>query len=224
MFQDFPNGLLWLDREPSALAPQELSWMADPVNSLLVLLSAVVLFCDIKDIFVIWRPLVPALLRWKPMVALEHNMQLARTRNRLAVLFVLPVCLCLDYVSLTELPLPAIVAILTGFALLRLLMFTVLKRKRITYEYWTAARHSMYSVFVALAMLMLLSASLLNFLVPKEIVVIVYFAEIAFAYLISLVRELQILSSQCGALRGFLYLCGLELLPASAVISAVILL
>ena len=93
MFQDFPNGLLWLSREALSPASPELSWTDNPVNGILSVVCLLVAMCDIKDFLIIWKPLMPALARWKPLVSLEYNMQLSRTRNRLAGLLFLPFCL-----------------------------------------------------------------------------------------------------------------------------------
>ena len=74
MFQDFPGGILWLSQEAVSPASPELSWTDNPVNGILSVVCLLVAMCDIKDFFIIWKPLIPALARWKPLVSLEYNM------------------------------------------------------------------------------------------------------------------------------------------------------
>ena len=119
MFQDFPNGLLWLSREALSPASPELSWTDNPAGGILSVVCLLVAMCDIKDFFIIWKPLMPALARWKPLVSLEYNMQLSRTRNRLAGLLFLPFCLVADWAGLTSLPLFLFVGVLAGVGLLK---------------------------------------------------------------------------------------------------------
>lgn len=200
-------------------------WSDNPLNGALIIACLVVLVCDIKDFFVLARPLIPGLLRWKPLISLEHNMQLARTRNRLAFLLILPTCLIIDWASLLPLPLLLAFAAIVVFVLLRRMLSLLIQPRRVSQENWNAATRAIYSYFIVLSVLMLISAGILGvFHADLELKKIILYGEIGAFYLLSLTREMQIVSSQCGPLLSFLYLCGLELPPAAAVVSAAVLL
>lgn len=223
MFQDFPNGLLWLSREALSPASPELSWTDNPVNGILSVVCLLVVMCDIKDFLIIWKPLMPALARWKPLVSLEYNMQLSRTRNRLAGLLFLPFCLAADWAGLTPLPLFLLAGVLAGTGLLKWTISRILSHKRVSQDNWNAATNAAFSLFIVLSVISVLSAGIMGaFRVYENVARIVLYAEIGLFYLLSLVREAQILNSNCGPLRSFLYLCALELPPAAVLASAIL--
>ena len=223
MFQDFPNGLLWLSREALSPASPELSWTDNPVNGILSVVCLLVVICDIKDFFIIWKPLMPALARWKPLVSLEYNMQLSRTRNRLAGLLFLPFCLAADWAGLTPLPLFLLAGVLAGTGLLKWAISRILSHKRVSQDNWNAATNAAFSLFIVLSVISVLSAGIMGaFRVYENVARIVLYAEIGLFYLLSLVREAQILNSNCGPFRTFLYLCALELPPAAVLASAIL--
>ncbi len=223
MFQDFPNGLLWLSREALSPASPELSWTDNPVNGILSVVCLLVVMCDIKDFLIIWKPLMPALARWKPLVSLEYNMQLSRTRNRLAGLLFLPFCLAADWAGLTPLPLFLLAGVLAGTGLLKWAISRILSHKRVSQDNWNAATNAAFSLFIVLSVISVLSAGIMGaFRVYENVARIVLYAEIGLFYLLSLVREAQILNSNCGPLRSFLYLCALELPPAAVLASAIL--
>ena len=223
MFQDFPNGLLWLSREALSPASPELSWTDNPVNGILSVVCLLVVICDIKDFFIIWKPLMPALARWKPLVSLEYNMQLSRNRNRLAGLLFLPFCLAADWAGLTPLPLFLLAGVLAGTGLLKWAISRILSHKRVSQDNWNAATNAAFSLFIVLSVISVLSAGIMGaFRVYENVARIVLYAEIGLFYLLSLVREAQILNSNCGPFRTFLYLCALELPPAAVLASAIL--
>ena len=223
MFQDFPNGLLWLSREALSPASPELSWTDNPAGGILSVVCLLVAMCDIKDFFIIWKPLMPALARWKPLVSLEYNMQLSRTRNRLAGLLFLPFCLAADWAGLTPLPLFLFAGVLAGFGVLKWAISRILSHKRVSQDNWNAAVHACFTLFIVLSVISVLSAGIMGvFRVYENVARIVLYAETGLFYLLSLAREAQILNSNCGPLRSFLYLCALELPPAAVLASAIL--
>ena len=225
MFQDFPNGVLWLSQEALPAVQTQMSLSEKPLNVILSVVFLFVVICDIKDFFIIWKPLMPALARWKPLVSLEYNMQLSRTRNRLAGLLFVPFCLASDWAGLTSLPLLPFAAAIVVAGLLKWTVSRILVHKKVSADNWTAATNACFSLFIILAVVSVLSAGIMGaFKVYANVVRIVLYVEIGLFYLLSLVREAQIINSNCGPLRTFLYLCALELPPAAVLASAILFL
>ena len=223
MFQDFPNGLLWLSREALSPASPELSWTDNPAGGILSVVCLLVAMCDIKDFFIIWKPLMPALARWKPLVSLEYNMQLSRTRNRLAGLLFLPFCLAADWAGLTPLPLFLFAGALAVTGLLKWAISRILSHKRVSQDNWNAATNAAFSLFIVLSVTAVLTVSIMGaFKVVTDVVRIVLLVEIGLFWLLSTVREAQIINSNCGPFRTFLYLCALELPPCAALAAAIL--
>lgn len=223
MFQDFPGGTLWLSQEALPAVKTQLSWADNPVNGILSVVCLLVVMCDIKDFFIIWKPLVPALARWKPLVSLEYNMQLSRTRNRLAGLLFVPFCLAADWAELTGLPLLLFAGVMVVTGLLKWTISRILAHKRVSQDSWNAAVHACFSLFIVLAVTVVLTAGILGaFRVEEQVARIVLYVEIGLFALLSLVREAQILNSNCGPFRTFLYLCALELPPAAVLAAAIL--
>ena len=223
MFQDFPNGLLWLSREALSPASPELSWTDNPAGGILSVVCLLVAMCDIKDFFIIWKPLMPALARWKPLVSLEYNMQLSRTRNRLAGLLFLPFCLAADWAGLTPLPLFLFAGALAVTGLLKWAISRILSHKRVSQDNWNAATNAAFSLFIVLSVTAVLTVGIMGaFKVVTDVVRIVLLVEIGLFWLLSTVREAQIINSNCGPFRTFLYLCALELPPCAALATAIL--
>ncbi|MGM9791532.1 MAG: hypothetical protein ACI3Y4_03920 [Candidatus Cryptobacteroides sp.] len=224
MFQDFPNGVLWLSQEALPAVQTQMSLTGKPLNDILSVVFLFVVICDIKDFFIIWRPLAPALARWKPLLALEYNMQLARTRNRLAGLLFVPFCLVADWAGLTPLTLLQFAAAMAVAGLLKWALSRILSHKRVSQDNWNAAVHACFTLFIVLSVISVLSAGIMGaFGVYENVARIVLYVETGLFYLLSLTREAQILNSNCGPLRSFLYLCALELPPAAVLASAILL-
>ena len=223
MFQDFPNGLLWLSREALSPASPELSWTDNPVNGILSVVCLLVAMCDIKDFLIIWKPLMPALARWKPLVSREYNMQLSRTRNRLAGLLFLPFCLAADWAGLTPLPLFLFAGALAVTGLLKWAISRILSHKKVSQDNWNAATNAAFSLFIVLSVTAVLTVCIMGaFKVVADVVRIVLLVEIGLFWLLSTVREAQIINSNCGPFRTFLYLCALELPPCAALAAAIL--
>ena len=223
MFQDFPNGVLWLSQEALPAVQTQMSLSEKPLNVILSVVFLFVVICDIKDFFIIWKPLMPALARWKPLVSLEYNMQLSRTRNRLAGLLFVPFCLASDWAGLTPLPLFLLAGVLAVTGLLKWAISRILSHKKVSQDNWNAAVHACFTLFIVLSVISVLSAGIMGvFRVYENVARIVLYAETGLFYLLSLAREAQILNSNCGPLRSFLYLCALELPPAAVLASAIL--
>ena len=223
MFQDFPNGVLWLSQEALPAVQTQMSLSEKPLNVILSVVFLFVVICDIKDFFIIWKPLMPALARWKPLVSLEYNMQLARTRNRLAGLLFVPFCLASDWAGLTPLPLFLLAGVLAVTGLLKWAISRILSHKKVSQDNWNAATNAAFSLFIVLSVTAVLTVGIMGaFKVVTDVVRIALLVEIGLFWLLSIVREAQIINSNCGPFRTFLYLCALELPPCAALAAAIL--
>ena len=100
MIQDFPGGKLWMSDEPLEAIAREASWSQDPVHSVIALAAIVLLIVFMRDYFILWTPISRCLFRAKANIEMEHSIQLARTRNRAALLMLLPMWLIAERFSL----------------------------------------------------------------------------------------------------------------------------
>ena len=175
-----------------------------------------------------------SLMRARGSNALENSIKVSRDRNTIAMVMMLPAFLLAFRYRLYD---PSFVAAytgdtrlwligacLTGYLVLRLVIYLLLKPRR-RYEQYQIAHHASYTFFIILVLLALFSAGVLSlFKVEDELMRMVLYVEIAVVYLVFLIRRSQILSLSCNHFRTFLYLCALELIPSAALILSAVLL
>ena len=224
MIQDFPNGLLWMSREPLDPVPIEASWAHDPVHSVLAILTIVLLIIFMRDFFILGGPISRCLTRGKANIELEHSVQLARTRNRAALLALLPMWLAAERFSLVSESMWLTLAILAGYLLLRRIVAAVLPAGRLPSESRLAVRRALYTYSIVLSALMTLTVGIWALVRwDTETMRYVFAAEAGVVLMLSFVREAQILNTVFRPFITFLYLCGLELIPAAGLVAASIL-
>ena len=175
-----------------------------------------------------------SLMRARGSNALENSIKVSRDRNTIARVMMLPAFLLAFRYRLYD---PSFVAAytgdtrlwligacLTGYLVLRLVIYLLLKPRR-RYEQYQIAHHASYTFFIILVLLALFIAGVLSlFKVEDELMRMVLYVEIAVVYLVFLIRRSQILSLSCNHFRTFLYLCALELIPSAALILSAVLL
>ena len=175
-----------------------------------------------------------SLMRARGSNALENSIKVSRDRNTIAMVMMLPAFLLAFRYRLYD---PSFVAAytgdtrlwligacLTGYLVLRLVIYLLLKPRR-RYEQYQIAHHASYTFFIILVLLALFIAGVLSlFKVEDELMRMVLYVEIAVVYLVFLIRRSQILSLSCNHFRTFLYLCALELIPSAALILSAVLL
>ena len=175
-----------------------------------------------------------SLMRARGSNALENSIKVSRDRNTIAMVMMLPAFLLAFRYRLYD---PSFVAAytgdtrlwligacLTGYLVLRLVIYLLLKPRR-RYEQYQKAHHASYTFFIILVLLALFIAGVLSlFKVEDELMRMVLYVEIAVVYLVFLIRRSQILSLSCNHFRTFLYLCALELIPSAALILSAVLL
>ena len=220
MIQDFPNGRLWMSDEPLEAIVREASWSQDPVHSVIALLAIVLLIIFMRDYFILWTPIMRCMVRAKANVEMEHSIQLARTRNRAALLMMLPLWLIAERFTLLSEQMWLSLAIMLGYLVVKRLIAELLPLRRISSETRLAVRRALYTYGIVLAFAMMLTVGLWLLVGWDETAMKwVFGIEAGVALLLSMVREGEILSATYHPLVSFLYLCALELIPAAGLVA-----
>lgn len=225
----FRGGTLDMSTEPFSRIAGELQWGDILVNRIAVMTTLVLLILEIPDLIRLCPQLLRCLSRWKGNLELEHSVSLARTRNNVALVAGISVCLIADRWSLAdpsfrqavpaELKLAITAALLTGTVVLRRLIFIATKFRSLTSEYASTLRHTFFNYLILLTSLVLVTALAAAALrLSDGTVRHILYAEGAVFYLNHLIRSMQILRYGCGILATFLYLCALEILPVGILI------
>lgn len=194
------------------------------VVEVVIVLEVLVVLIMLRDIIEVLRFSAPCFQRWRALVSLEHNIGQARTRDK--------VCLCLMPIMIIVMLCYGLVVMKVWEFLLCLLGLYVLKRalyafvphRCITSELWDASMNAPNFFVIATVVLWLFSMAVMWAFSASEIVCkVVLWAELGYFFLFCLLRQFQILRSQCGALRAFLYLCALEIIPMAGLVVVIIL-
>ena len=182
------------------------------------------LIVELADLIRLFPHLLRCISLWKGNLDLEHSVNQARTRNTLALVTALVLCVFADRWIFTNssvrgsLPVEWRLAFsagqIGGYVVLRMLLYLLTKFRSKTSEYALCLRHSMYNYQIMLTVLMLTSVLfLLVFRAPDSVVSMVLHIEFGLFTLLYLVRYAQILASRCSIFITILYLCALEILP-----------
>lgn len=223
MLQDFPNGILKMASEPIAWTPEPQTWAQQSPNALLMLLCGLLILLGLNDLFILIKPMFQGLGRWRMLLYTEHNIHLAHRRNKLALLLSPAIVLCCNAFSLLPFPLWGCALCIFIYWLLRELPFRFLKHRKVQSEAWNAAHGSFY-LFVSLLffLLILIGVPGMAFGMQEKLLRNILYGTCILVLGISFIRSGQILASQCGPFRSFLYLCSLEFLPAALLVCAVL--
>lgn len=208
---------------------------AIPVSVTILVAVFVVLMILLLGTFLQLLPFIAdSLMRARGSAALENSVRVSRDRNIVALVMMLPGFLLAFRYRLYD---PSFIAAhtgdtrlwligacFTGYLLLRLFIYLLLKPRR-RYENYQVAHHASYTFFIILVLLALLTAGIMSlFKVQDSVMRMVLYVETAAVYLVFLIRRTQILSLSCNHFRTFLYLCALELIPSAALILSAVLL
>lgn len=229
----FRSGTLEMSGVPLDGLARTPVWADLTVNRVLCVIAVVLLVIDLLDYFRLVPHLIYSYDRSRGAEALEHSLGMARSRNTAALIFALPFCLLVDRYALMRpafwsgIPAAwsaaAVIGMLAAFLLVRTLCYAFFRPRRLSGESFAALRHNLYNYFLLLVPLMLTTVGLLSVLqVPEAVLRSVLYAEIAAVWGFGLVRSGQILSAHGTGLSTFLYLCGLELLPAALLAAVVV--
>ena len=220
MIQDFPGGKLWMSDEPLEAIAREASWSQDPVHSVIALAAIVLLIVFMRDYFILWTPISRCLFRAKANIEMEHSIQLARTRNRAALLMLLPMWLIAERFSLLSEQMWLSLAIMVGYLVVKRLIAELLPPRRLPAEARLAVRRALYTYGIVFALVLMLTVGLWLLIRWDEAAMPwVVGIEAGAILLLSMIREGEILSAAYHPLVSFLYLCALELIPAAGLVA-----
>lgn len=217
---------------PQAPVPQEaasLLWNDCLVNKFAVIVTLILFLIEVSDLIRLFPQLLRCISRWKGNLELEHSVNQARTRNTLAMVMAMVLCIILDRWAVlppsfkTSLPaewqLAVSAALIGGYVLLRRILYLFSRFRSRTAEYDQCLQHSVYNYQILLTSLMLPTALLMTAFSPPEATMrVVLLVESAVFSLLHLLRSGQIFASRCSTLATILYLCALEILPLGILI------
>lgn len=234
MEEVFKSGTLEMSTSPIEGLAADPRWSDLLVNRLLAVVAVALLILCLRSVF----RLIPQLLycydRARGAESLEHSIGTARIRNLLALAFLLPFCLILDRFAVLR---PAFwdavppvwsalatVGLLGGFVLVRALCHLILRPRRANREVAATLQHNLYNYLPLVLPLMLLTTAVLLFTgLDEGLGQNLLLGEIAVVWGFATLRSGQILGAHCAGFSTFLYLCGLEILPAALLVAVVVL-
>ncbi len=229
-------GTLHLPTERPA-APIGAAWVDVPEHAWILIGTALLVLFIIPELYKLMPAMVGCLLRSRGNLEVEHSISTARSRNVCARLLVVPFLVAIDRYCLYDadflagwgepwLRLGELAAVVVAVLIFRLILHALLlgRRLRLDADSNKAITRGILNYFISFAILMMLSISILYmFKASDEAIRLVISGELAVFWLLSVVREGQILQQKCGVFATFLYLCGLELLPAGALIASALI-
>lgn len=231
----FRQGRLEMSSAPLPELQTPAEWNDLLPNKIAIVLSVVLVLIYLKDIIRLIPPLLYALDRKRGGESLEYNVSAARMRNTVALIYTLPFCLIADYCGAyrpgfwsmvpPEWSSAATLAVMLAYFLLRRLCYAAIRPGKMSAESLATLKHSLYNYFIALVSVAVPTIGILPlFSVREDIIRTVFLALTGLAFAFATVRAWQILKSRRSPLPTILYLCGLEILPAAAVVASAVLL
>ena len=228
----FRSGSLLMGREAvRSGAAAAAAWGDWPLNWGLVVASALALAFAIPSLFRILPHVFKCLGRWRWNFTIEASLQLARTRDSIFLLCIVPFCLVASRYRLFDPALfgripaawqtLAVFGVLVVYHLVRTLIYFAMSTRVSAQGAFTTARRAERNYFILLTFFLLLTAGVLYaFRVSEDSVRPVLYVVLGVMYGVCLWRKAQILHSSCAPLSTFLYLCALEILPTGMLIAA----
>lgn len=231
----FRQGRLDMSAAPLPEFQTPAEWNDLLPNKIAIVLSVVLVLIYLKDIIRLIPPLLYALDRKRGGESLEYNVSAARMRNTVALIYTLPFCLIADYCGAyrprfwsmvpPEWSSAATLGVMLAYFLLRRLCYAAIRPGKMSAESLATLKHSLYNYFIALVSVAVPTIGILPlFSVREDIISTVFLALTGLAFAFATVRAWQILKSRRSPLPTILYLCGLEILPAAAVVASAVLL
>ena len=233
MDEIFRSGTLEMSSRPLETVAAPALWSDVLTNRILLVLSLVLILYHFLDLFRLTPPLLYTYSRSRGAEALENSMGTARVRNGIALRLMLPFCLVLDRFHVLRPAFvdtfpagwsaPATIGLVLAFLLLRGLCYLFFRAGRLGKKAAHTLWNNLYNyLMLALPILLLLAAAVLSFQVPEETSrALVRWALIGI-WAFYIWRTGQIIHAYCSGFSTFLYLCGLEILPATVLVAVVV--
>lgn len=228
----FKSGELLMEQTPSQ--PETLVGGTPLLLSILVTAFVILALLELRNFLHVAPFLWDSVFRARGSVALENNVRVARERNQLTLILMIPAILFIYRYRLYDVSfvqrltddwrLVAVAGVFLGYLLLRTVMYLFLKPRRRADNFRVAHRAG-YTFFILLMLLAIAGVTILYFFRANDFIIKSFLYILSgIAYLVFLIRKTQILSISCNPLLTFLYLCGLEILPTGALIATAVLL
>jgi len=233
MEEIFRGGRLEMSSSPLTDLGTTGAWSDVLTNRILAVIAVFLLILSLPDLLRLVPHLLYSFDRSRGSAELEHSVSTARTRNTTALSFALPFCLLADRYALFRprfwdwIPetwsAPAAVGVLALLLLVRALCYSLFRPHRLGTEETATLRHLPYNYFILLAILALLTAGIAAvFRLPDGPVRTLLYWETGVIWGFSLLRSAQFLDSKGFGFTTFLYLCGLEIVPAALFVAVVL--
>jgi hypothetical protein len=233
MDEVFRSGTLNMSASPYEGLAADPLWTDILTNRILAVAAVVLMMVHLLDLLRLLPHLLYSYSRVRGAESLEHSLGTARLRNLVALSFSLPFCLILDRFAVLQPAFreavppawgaPATVGFVAAYVLVRGLLHAVFHPRRMSGEVVKTLRHNHYNYLLLLVLLMLLvtavaMAAHLDDTLVRSILRVLIAAVWGFATL----RSGQILIAHGAGFSTFLYLCGLEILPAALLVAVVV--
>lgn len=234
MEEVFKSGTLEMSTSPVEALAADPRWADVLTNRILTVISIALMILAIRSIFRLTSHLLYAYDRVRGAEALEHSLGTARIRNLLSLAFLLPFSLVLDRFAVLRpafwdaIPsawsAPATLGLVVIFVFVRALFHVIFRPRRANREITATLQHNLYNYLPLLLPLMLLTTAVVLLTgLDEGLGRTLLRGELAVVWGFATLRSGQILHTQCSGFSTFLYLCGLEILPAALLVAVVVL-
>jgi len=227
LLQSLIQGTLHLPQEARAVISDNLVWSNVLSNRILVAIAALLMLLELKDLLRILPSVLDSLTRPSAGISLEHSMTMSRSRNLLAILYSVALCLFVDrfrlynHIFIDKVPQDysalLIAAFWVGYLLLRRLMYLLLMRRFLSSDAGRAIHNCIYSAIIVLVLVMVASTLvIIAFKLSDSTARIIYYSELGLAFLLNISQVFQISRTKFSGFSSILYLCALEFVPLAA--------
>lgn len=203
--------------------------------AILATVFTILFLLELRSVLKIAPYLGKCVWRWKYNLEIEDSLQLSRSRNQVALTLVVPLCMLAYSWSLFSpeiikvLPPTVQLCIVIAFLLfqmpLRAFLNWQIESRHHGTKALTAANGSFYSFLVILFFLLFVTGAAAQAITsdPESTRRILLWVT-GLSYSLYVIRKGQIFASVCNPFVTILYLCGLELFPASLLVLVSVLL
>ena len=203
----------------------------NPVFCGLAVFFTLLFLLNLRSLLKVAPSLADCVARWKGNLDLEDSIQLSRSRNWIAAILFIPMCMVVYAYDLFNpdiikdlAPVPrlgVVTGALVAYLLLRAFLNWQLEMHNYRSKTFTAANHSFYNYAIILFFLLFFTGAVANAVTGDPALTRrILFWVSGLSYIFYIIRRGQIFASACNPFSTFLYLCSLELLPTAALVLA----
>ena len=231
----FRQGKLEMATEAFQAGPQVMLWGDCLANRIAVVALLLLMLIELADFLRTVPKIWDCVQMWRANIGLEHSISTARSRNNAAITVALGWILVADRYGIYPAAwidslaygwsAAALLGVVIAYPLLRRIALLLCAPKRMHGDDLHALHKAMFTYFIPSGLIMMLTAGAMSVAGCRDaLVCMVLQYELLVFWLFAIIRTAQILSSKQSILATILYLCGLEFLPAGAVVATAVLL